>query len=706
MNSFVNPENQKHIMIVRKQMKNKKQTPITLYSNINQPQIIKKSEVSKLASNYKSIGERIQRIEKLKQKLSVKTNISGKPVQNTFLSTQGKMTQISQNSQISNSNFSSFANRNSMVNFSTRNIINNPKLNNNSVLSVNKIPPNSFAVFSQTNIHNNLNNNPVSNRRNTEVLEPTVIKVNNNKSNIYDKRMLNYPSFQGPSGPKLAKRLSELKSPKESSKNTSTSKVENKQRIKIIRNTFSFNGRRKETSKDQKELKPIGRHKHTESVLPKKMSLINSKETKDLFGNSFLSNGKINENKVPRHNKKGLSQDMISHRPRDLSKTNLHNYRETEPKEEKLIKEKKSNSKSKPKPAKLNDRNYNKSCINIRKDFKIENNNKTFRKNNKENNKSVNINKNNNGQSCIRKTIEPSPIKKSNITSKSHSKSKTNRISNKDTLVLKDNCQIKINLNKILRDIKVDKKKPKPNITSSNKSYSKSKNIPQKNKPTKANKISNIPYRPKQNNKPKELEVKRLSVGNLPEVEKINSSQPNEIIPDTKINEILNSEKKENKNSEQNETEKTNSENYFEDNFNNIILDSNTKKKEENENVDNSIFDLQSNFTDGDYDDFDDLNAIVRKLDFNFNVNNTDDYFSEESKIRKDFGKNFLTRFEGILGFNSDKRNNKENKKPILVSNSKFSDQKNLNNFSMCTQDTSCKKNMTAPKILGMSSGK
>ena len=109
-------------------------------------------------------------------------------------------------------------------------------------------------------------------------------------------------------------------------------------------------------------------------------------------------------------------------------------------------------------------------------------------------------------------------------------------------------------------------------------------------------------------------------------------------------------------------------------------------------------------FDDGPYveDKFDDLNSIVKRINFNLNfansnnifrVENNHNYITFKNKFDNDFEKKVFNKKKNINFNSTSKKNNTISKAGI----SKSSERKNINNISLSTQENSYKKYLASP---------
>ena len=109
-------------------------------------------------------------------------------------------------------------------------------------------------------------------------------------------------------------------------------------------------------------------------------------------------------------------------------------------------------------------------------------------------------------------------------------------------------------------------------------------------------------------------------------------------------------------------------------------------------------------FDDGPYveDKFDDLNSIVKRINFNLNFANSNNIFRVElnhnyitfkNKFDNDFEKKVFNKKKNINFNSTSKKNNTISKAGI----SKSSERKNMNNISLSTQENSYKKYLASP---------
>ena len=629
----------------------KKNLPIGINSNPYPNNFLFSHKPSNIATNYINIGNKINQNQKNKNSKNSNKTSNSKCLFNNFLSVNTQLSKYSNGSIMSNSNLN---------NTTTKNLI-QEKINSNRAI----IPPNkNISLFNKgilftfntskkkdSNNNNYSTNNKNKNNNSVSNNNKNLNYNNNNNSNVnsteHYKINLNKKSYNKENNNKRYNIKPKIRKFKFKHTTTYTKNFKLNNQININNNNFDKSEYLNQISEPNKIIQFMNKLEHNNNKHKtissnnnrrtnlnnnnNKIILSNSKKeirlnhnkmniryervcktkriTNSSTTNATSNNININKNykNIP-HNKRGNSHDYL---------TITHsNSKQMDENQKKILKKQRSVS--------INRVNLNK-IISISKD-----------KNNNNNNNEINNNNNNKNKK----------IKNSYI-----SKKLNYIIHNKEFT----HGNIKINLNFLLQDIKLNKNNNNNNIPINN------NNLKYKDYFAKKVKIS------------KSITSSKITNNNLINTQSQKTNIDSNIISNNSNTTSINSKSSLEHTSKKSSRKSNNNNNIY----NNSLLN------------DDNLCELPF-----DYDEkFDDLNAIVHKLKFNNLFVNSESYFSLNNK----YYKNYENEFD--IKFNNLKINN--NKKHYELTNSakgRISDKKNNNissnytNISFSTQTNSSYK--------------
>ena len=658
----------------QKLKENRKNIPISINSNPYPNQYIFKHKPSNLAISYLSIGNNIQKTQKNKNsKIPTFNKSNNTNIQfNNFLSVNTQLSKYSNNSILSTTNFNSNKNNSNgskiissrqSSNINSNNNINN-LINYSKNYNHNYISNNNNDGYSS----NYINNNRKSSSKNNSIM------INNNNSHLISNRN-NY--YKNNNNLLNKSRKQKPKVQKFKFKHTSTIgnfKINNNKNINFTSNEISDSS--------------------------------NNFNTRYNTSSNFLTNESNNNN----HNKRGFSHENI------LYPSNSILYKDLTTKKCDVLY---NNLSINNKHNKNNSVNINKIALN---NFIISNNKEKIKNNinNKSINNSINIKnlkndinekinqiKNYRKSTCNKSTMINNNINhiiEFNFNNPINPINYINEYKKNSKDYNSNNNNIKINLNEILNEIKINKERKsqsKPNINL-NKNYLNNNNYNQNQSKNNNNivKEKNIIHKKSFSKNTNNIPIPDYNSINE---EKLMAFEPllnydnnNDNINNNNnnIKITVNSNIKEfsNKNDEV-----ISDNNQINSPKNNIYLNnsnSNFNNKPDNE-FNNSLFDLENlNELPADYDEkFDDLNSIVKKIKFN------QIYLTNESifTLKNKYLDNYNEHFSNI--FNSKKLNSNSSSHRYIINHNLNINKRNITssgqkeNISFSTQaDSSYKK--------------